>query len=64
MKVIAVVGSTGSQGGGLCRAILADQTFSCRAITRDPAKEKARALANAGAAVVQADLDDVDTLKG
>ena len=26
-KVIAVLGSTGTQGGGLCRAILADKSY-------------------------------------
>jgi uncharacterized protein YbjT (DUF2867 family) len=64
-KVIAVVGSTGAQGGGVCRAILADAAggFSCRAITRDPSKDKAQTLASAGAEVVKADLDDVESLK-
>src|SRR5438477_5552026 len=59
-KTIAVVGSTGSQGGGLCAAILdhPEKGFRCRAITRDPAKDKARALAARGAEVVAADLDD------
>jgi uncharacterized protein YbjT (DUF2867 family) len=64
-KVIAVVGATGAQGGGLARAILADPSsgFACRAITRDPSKDKAQALAREGAVVVQADLDDADSLK-
>jgi nucleoside-diphosphate-sugar epimerase len=64
-KVIAVLGSTGGQGGGLCRAILADPSsgFSCRAVTRDPNKDKAKALAAAGAEVVAADLDNVESLK-
>lgn len=64
-KIIAVVGSTGAQGGGLCRAILADPSggFSCRAITRDPGKDTAKALAGQGAEVVAADLDDVESLK-
>ena len=64
-KIIAVLGSTGSQGGGLCRAILADAAggFACRAITRDTSKDKAKALATAGAQVVKADLDDVESLK-
>ena len=63
-KVIAVVGATGAQGGGLVRAILADPEggFACRAITRDPNKDQARALAALGADVVQADLDDLDSL--
>jgi uncharacterized protein YbjT (DUF2867 family) len=64
-KIIAVVGSTGSQGGGLCAAILADPSggFACRAITRDPGKDKAKALQAKGAEVVKADLDDVESLK-
>ena len=64
-KIIAVVGSTGTQGGGLVRAILADPNggFAVRAITRDPSKDKAKALAAAGAEVVQADIDDVESLK-
>ena len=64
-KIIAVVGATGSQGGGLVRAILADPSggFTARAITRDPSKDKAKALAAAGAEVVSADLDNVESLK-
>ena len=64
-KVIAVVGATGAQGGGLVRAILADPNggFACRAITRDPSKDQARALAGKGADVVKADLNDVESLK-
>jgi hypothetical protein len=64
-KVIAVLGATGGQGGGLCRAILADPSggFSCRAITRDVTKDKAQALKAAGAEVVSADMDDVESLK-
>ena len=36
-KVIAVMGATGAQGGGLVRAILADPEggFSARAVTRN-----------------------------
>ncbi len=64
-KVIAVVGSTGSQGGGLAHAILADKSggFTCRAITRKVDGDKAKALAAKGAEVVKADLDDVESLK-
>jgi uncharacterized protein YbjT (DUF2867 family) len=59
-KLIAIVGATGGQGGGLARAILADPTggFAVRALTRDPSSEKATALAAHGAEVVQADIDD------
>ena len=64
-KIIAVIGATGAQGGGLVRAILKDKKghFAARAITRDVNSEKARALAAAGAEVVAADVDDVKSLK-
>jgi len=64
-KVIAVVGSTGAQGGGLVDAILSDPGggFAARAITRDPTKAKAAAIAAKGGEVVKADLDDVESLK-
>jgi uncharacterized protein YbjT (DUF2867 family) len=64
-RVIAVLGSTGWQGGGLAKAILDDATggFACRAITRDTTKDKARALAAKGAEVANADLDDVGSLE-
>lgn len=64
-KIIAVVGATGAQGGGLVRAILADRDggFAVRALTRNPGSDKAKALSAAGAEVVAADLDDPDSLK-
>ena len=63
-KIIAVVGATGAQGGGLVRAILADPNggFSARAITRNTSSEKAQALAKAGAEVVAADIDNQASL--
>lgn len=64
-KIIAVLGATGAQGGGLVRAILSDPSgaFSARAITRDPGSEGARALAAQGAEVVAADIDDQASLE-
>ena len=64
-KIIAVVGATGAQGGGLVRAILADPAggFAVRALTRDPNAPAAKALAEAGAEVVAADVDDPESLK-
>ena len=64
-KLIAVVGATGAQGGGLVRAILDDPEggFSVRALTRHPDSEKALALAARGAEVVAADLDDEASLE-
>jgi len=63
-KVIAVVGATGQQGGGLVRAILADadSPFAVRALTRDPSSEKAKALTEQGVEVVAASLDDEESL--
>ena len=63
-KVIAVVGATGAQGGGLVRAIQSDKSgdFIARAVTRDPNSDKAKALAQLGAEVVQADIDDPASL--
>jgi len=64
-KIIAVVGATGAQGGGLVRAIQNDASgnFRARAITRDIHSDKAKALAKAGAEVVAADVDDPESLK-
>jgi uncharacterized protein YbjT (DUF2867 family) len=64
-KIIAVLGATGAQGGGLVRAILADKSgpFKPRALTRNVNSEKAKALAAAGAEVVAADVDDPATLR-
>ena len=64
-KIIAVVGATGAQGGGLVRAILNDANsgFVARALTRKVDSDKAKELAKLGAEVVAADLDDVESLK-
>ena len=63
-KLIAVIGATGAQGGGLARAILADPSdeFSVRAVTRKTTSDPALTLARAGAEVIHADLNDVDSL--
>jgi uncharacterized protein YbjT (DUF2867 family) len=58
--LIAVLGATGAQGGGLVRALLADpqRRYAVRALTRRPTSPAAGALAAAGADVCVADLDD------
>ncbi len=64
-KIIAVVGATGAQGGGLVRTIAADGggPFKVRAVTRNPKSDRALELAKLGAEVVAADLDDPASVK-
>ena len=64
-KIIAVMGATGAQGGGLVRAILNDKQggFSARAITRNVNSDKAKALAKMGAEIVQADVNDEKSIR-
>lgn len=64
-KTIVVFGATGAQGGGLARAMLNDPNseFSVRAVTRDIHSEKARQLADMGAEVVAADIDDKNSIR-
>jgi len=64
-KIIAIVGATGAQGGGLLRAILSDKNsdFTARAITRDINSPKAKELAKLGVEVVAADVDNLESLK-
>jgi uncharacterized protein YbjT (DUF2867 family) len=57
-KLIAVIGATGQQGGGVLRALKASGQFEVRALTRDPGKH--RALADE---VVRADMDRPETLE-
>jgi len=57
-KLIAVIGATGQQGGGVVRALRAGGQFKVRALSRNP--DKHRGLADE---VVEADLDRPETLK-
>jgi uncharacterized protein YbjT (DUF2867 family) len=57
-KLIAVIGATGQQGGGVLRALQASGQFKVRALTRNP--DKHRDLAEE---VVEADLAKPETLK-
>src|SRR6201988_1711787 len=57
-KLIAVIGATGQQGGGVLRALQASGQFKARAPTRNP--DKHRELAEE---VVEADLGRPETLK-
>jgi hypothetical protein len=57
-KLIAVIGATGQQGGGVVRALQSSGQFKVRALTRDPGKH--RELADE---VVAADLNRPETLE-
>lgn len=50
-KIIAILGATGAQGGGLAHAILNDPSggFTARVLTRDVNSDKAKDLARFGA---------------
>ncbi len=63
-KIIAVLGATGAQGGGLVRAILADPNggFAARALVRDVNSDKAKELTKLGVEVVAANADDPGSL--
>src|SRR6266550_2607726 len=56
-KLIAVIGATGQQGGGVVRALQARGQFKVRALTRNP--DKHRELAEE---VMEADLNRPETL--
>jgi uncharacterized protein YbjT (DUF2867 family) len=64
-KVIAVVGATGAQGGGLVCAILngPKSEFTVRALTRNPDSEIAKEFASRGAEIVRADVDDRESMR-
>src|SRR6185436_18280797 len=57
-KLIAVIGATGQQGGGVLRALQASGQFKVRALTRNP--DEHLELAEE---VVEADLGRPETLK-
>jgi uncharacterized protein YbjT (DUF2867 family) len=57
-KLIAVIGASGQQGGGVVRALQGSGQFKVRALSRNP--DKHRDLADE---VVEADLDRPETLK-
>ncbi|MET9558483.1 NmrA/HSCARG family protein [Streptomyces sp. NPDC006645] len=58
---VLVVGATGLQGGATARALLASGV-AVRALVRDPATDRAKAVEALGAELVTGDLDDRDSL--
>ena len=57
-KLVAVIGATGQQGGGVVRALQASSQFKVRALSRNPGKHR-----ELGDEVVEADLNRPETLK-
>ena len=62
-RVVTVLGGTGSQGGGVVKALLATGNFSVRVASRNPASDAARALTARGVEVVKADLLEPSSLR-
>ena len=62
-KRILVFGATGAQGGSVARHLLARGRFDVRAFTRKLDSPAAQALRDAGAEVVQGDLDDPASIR-
>jgi uncharacterized protein YbjT (DUF2867 family) len=58
---VVVTGSTGRQGGAVARRLLA-RGHTVRALTRDPNSSQANSLANAGATLIAASLEDVGAI--
>src|SRR6266853_1458437 len=56
-KLIAVIGATGHQGGGVVRALQASDQFKVRSLTRNPSKHP-----NLADEVIEADLNRPETL--
>ncbi|MEU4807218.1 NmrA/HSCARG family protein [Actinosynnema sp. NPDC023587] len=59
---VLVTGATGKQGGAVVRALLAS-TIPVQALVRDTDTDRAAALRELGAVLVQGDLDDVPSLE-
>lgn len=58
---VVVIGATGKQGGAVAKGLL-ERGHEVRAVTRNPGSEKAKQLANAGATIVQASVEDTAAL--
>jgi uncharacterized protein YbjT (DUF2867 family) len=58
---VVVIGATGKQGGAVARGLL-ERGHKVRAITRDPTSSQAKLLANAGAALVEASIEDTTAI--
>ncbi|KAK7422007.1 hypothetical protein QQZ08_009728 [Neonectria magnoliae] len=62
-KLVSVIGATGIQGGSVVRALLNDDAYTVRAVTRNLESVAAVSLRDMGAEVVEADLNNVSSLQ-
>lgn len=62
-KRILVIGATGAQGGSVARALLEQDQFIVRILTRKPSSGNAIDLLAAGAEIAIGDLEDIQSLK-
>ncbi|KAK8095160.1 uncharacterized protein PG998_014384 [Apiospora kogelbergensis] len=62
-RIVTIVGATGIQGGSVTRALLDSPGLSLRAITRNAKSDNAKTLTSHGIEVVEADLNDVDSIR-
>jgi uncharacterized protein YbjT (DUF2867 family) len=60
--ILTVIGATGAQGGSVVEHALKAGVYKVRAVTRNPNSDKGKALAAKGAEVVQADVNDEESL--
>ena len=63
-QTVVVLGATGTQGGSVVQTLVNDKSaeWKIRAITRDPSKDSAKALASKGVEIVAANQDDEGSL--
>lgn len=61
-NIIAIVGSTGTQGSSVAKTFLSLKNWTVRCLTRSPNSSTAESLRAQGAEIVQAELDDVSSL--
>ena len=62
-QTILVIGATGAQGGSVAKHLLSTGKFRVKALTRNPNSNKATWLKEAGAEVVQGNLNDLKSLE-
>ncbi len=62
-QTILVIGGTGAQGGSVARALLKENKFRVRILTRNAGAQRAKVLRRAGAEIVVGDLEDMESLK-